>query len=91
MLSRLETTIDHLGSLRRGLVTAVKGYNDFVGSFDSRVMVQARRMQELGVASATDLEPPEEVSEALREARSEVPSTKKRAVGGRRDSGNAST
>ncbi|MGB0675851.1 MAG: DNA recombination protein RmuC, partial [Candidatus Nanopelagicales bacterium] len=58
MLTRLEKAVDHLGTLRKGLMSAVKGYNEFIGSMDSRVMVQARRMKELGVASSTDLELP---------------------------------
>ena len=70
MLTRLEKAVDHLGTLRKGLMSAVKGYNEFIGSMDSRVMVQARRMKELGVASSTDLEPPSDVTETLRESRS---------------------
>ena len=70
MLTRLEKAVDHLGTLRKGLMSAVKGYNEFIGSMDSRVMVQARRMKELGVASATDLELPSDVTETLRESMS---------------------
>ena len=70
MLTRLEKAVDHLGTLRKGLMSAVKGYNEFIGSMDSRVMVQARRMKELGVASSTDLELPSDVTETLRESRS---------------------
>jgi DNA recombination protein RmuC len=69
MLTRLEKAVDHLGTLRKGLMSAVKGYNEFIGSMDSRVMVQARRMKELGVASSTDLELPSDVTETLRESR----------------------
>ena len=70
MLTRLEKAVDHLGTLRKGLMSAVKGYNEFIGSMDSRVMVQARRMKELGVASSTDLELSSDVTETLRESRS---------------------
>jgi DNA recombination protein RmuC len=70
MLTRLEKAVDHLGTLRKGLMSAVKGYNEFIGSMDGRVMVQARRMKELGVASSTDLELPSDVTETLRESRS---------------------
>ncbi|MDA2988539.1 MAG: DNA recombination protein RmuC [Actinomycetota bacterium] len=70
MLTRLEKAVDHLGTLRKGLMGAVKGYNDFIGSLDSRVMVQARRMKELGVVSATDLEVPSDITEALRDSHS---------------------
>ncbi|HEV8025295.1 MAG TPA: DNA recombination protein RmuC [Candidatus Nanopelagicales bacterium] len=73
MLARLEKAVEHLGVLRRGLTSAVKGYNDFVGSFDTRVMVQARRMKELGVVSATELHMPADVTEALRDSRTELP------------------
>jgi Uncharacterized protein conserved in bacteria len=72
MLSRLEKSVEHLGTVRRGLASAVKGYNDFVGSFDSRVMVQARRMKELGVVAATELEMPADVTESLRDSRTEL-------------------
>ena len=70
MLTRLEKAVDHLGTLRKGLMGAVKGYNDFVGSMDSRVMVQARRMKELGVVSATELDVPSDITESLRDSRS---------------------
>lgn len=69
MLMRLEKAVDHLGTLRKGLMGAVKGYNDFVGSMDSRVMVQARRMKELGVVSATELDVPSDITESLRDSR----------------------
>ncbi len=69
MLTRLEKAVDHLGTLRKGLMSAVKGYNDFIGSLDSRVMVQARRMKELGVVSATELDAPLDITESLRDSR----------------------
>ena len=69
MLTRLEKAVDHLGTVRKGLLGAIKGYNDFVGSMDSRVMVQARRMKELGVASSTDLDVPADITESLRDSR----------------------
>lgn len=69
MLTRLEKAVDHLGTVRKGLMGAIKGYNDFVGSMDSRVMVQARRMKELGVASSTDLDVPADITESLRDSR----------------------
>lgn len=69
MLARLEKAVDHLGTMRKGLGQAIKGYNDFVGSFDNRVMVQARRMKELGVASSSDLALPGDLLETLREPR----------------------
>ena len=69
MLSRLETAAGYLAKLRKGLDGAVKGYNEFVGSFDSRVMVQARKLQEMGVAAGTDIHTPPDLTEALRDSR----------------------
>lgn len=70
MLSRLGAAVEHIDGMRRGLSQAVKGYNGFVGSFDSRVMSQARKMRELGVASQRTLDSPEEITEIPRETRS---------------------
>jgi DNA recombination protein RmuC len=69
MLKRLETASGHLGSLRRGLAGAVSGYNDFIASWDGRVMVQARRMQDMGVEGARELSSPDELPLDLREHR----------------------
>jgi len=70
MLKRLTDATAHLDKMRRGLNQAIDGYNKFVGSYDSRVMVQARRMNELGVASGVELEAPAEILELTRESKS---------------------
>jgi DNA recombination protein RmuC len=69
MLKRLLVAADHIGGLRKGLVTAVKGYNDFIGSFDGRVIVQARKMQEMGVAADLAIAAPEELLVDMRESK----------------------
>jgi DNA recombination protein RmuC len=46
---RLGTYADHLAKLGRSLQGAVGSYNDAVGSFESRVLVQARRLEEHGI------------------------------------------
>ena len=51
LYGRLRTYSDHVDRMGRGLRQAVDAYNDGVGSFQSRVLVQARRFEEL---SATD-------------------------------------
>jgi DNA recombination protein RmuC len=66
MLSRLGILVEHLDALRRGLDQAVRGYNAFVGSFDTQAMRQARRMAELGVESTRGLEAPPPLDVALR-------------------------
>jgi len=70
MLKRLTDATAHLDKMRRGLNQAIDGYNKFVGSYDSRVMVQARRMNELGVSAAAELEAPAEILELTRESKS---------------------
>ena len=52
---RLKVTADHLMKVRKGLDSAVSGYNDFVRSFDSRVIVTARKFKELEAASGKDI------------------------------------
>ncbi len=44
----------HVARLGAGLEGAVKHYNDFVGSLESRVMPSARRFNELEVEGAHD-------------------------------------
>jgi DNA recombination protein RmuC len=66
MLSRLGILVEHLDGLRRGLDQAVRGYNSFVGSFDSQAMRQARRMADLGVESTRALEAPGQLDVTLR-------------------------
>jgi DNA recombination protein RmuC len=46
---RLGTMSGHLGKLGRSLDTAVAAYNQTVGSWESRVLVAARRFEELDV------------------------------------------
>ena len=50
LYSRLRTYASHVDKMGRGLQQAVRAYNDGVGSFQSRVLVQARRFEELGAA-----------------------------------------
>jgi DNA recombination protein RmuC len=68
MLNRLGVLVEHLEQMRRGLDQAVRGYNQFVGSFDRQAMRQARRLNDLGVASGRALETPAELDVALRES-----------------------
>jgi DNA recombination protein RmuC len=60
--------------MRSGLQSAVNGYNKFVGSFDRNAMSQARKLNEMGVASTRSLDAPGEIEAALRgDARQGVP------------------
>jgi len=52
---RLGVAVSHVQKLGANLEWAVKSYNDFVGSFESRVMTSARRFEEMGSASPKSL------------------------------------
>src|SRR2546428_179313 len=54
---RLAAMGGHVVDLGKGLEGAVRHYNSFVGSLESRVMPQARRFNELEVDGAQDALP----------------------------------
>ena len=62
---RLGTMGGHLDRLGRSLTAAVGAYNKAIGSLETRVLVSARKFNELEVGDA-DLSAPEVVSEAAR-------------------------
>ena len=62
---RLATFAAHLARVGRSLGSAVGSYNDAVGSFESRVLVQARRLEEHGIDG--ELEPPAPVERLARQ------------------------
>ncbi len=66
MLSRLATLTEHVEGMRRGLEQAVRGYNAFVGSYDRQVIVQARRLHEMGVEAPKGVPGVEPVGGELR-------------------------
>jgi DNA recombination protein RmuC len=72
---RLATFAGHLGKVGRALGTAVGSYNEAVGSFESRVLVQARKLEEHGVPG--EVEAPAPVERLTREltAGNETPAT----------------
>ncbi len=58
---RLATFADHLDDVRKKLDGAVQAYNEAAGSFESRVLVSARRLKELKVTTAEELPPAEPI------------------------------
>ena len=57
---------EHFGKVGTHLDRAVGAYNDTVGSLESRVLVSARRFQELGAAGSTEIEEVSVVERATR-------------------------
>lgn len=70
--ARLRVFARHFDSLRGGLERAVDAYNRAVGSFESRVLVGARRFEELGAASGDALDPAEGVDTSPRRLAAEA-------------------
>jgi len=58
---RLATFADRLNEVRKKLDGAVQAYNEAAGSFESRVLVSARRLKELKVTTADELPPAEPI------------------------------
>ena len=67
LYSRLRTYTGHVDKMGRGLRQAVEAYNDGVGSFQSRVLVQARRFEELSATGeARQIGEPAPVEQTVR-------------------------
>ena len=52
---RIAVATVHVDKLGQNLSRAVKSYNDFVGSFETRIVTSARKFKDLGSDSAKDL------------------------------------
>ncbi len=66
LYERIGSVGGHLEKLGRSLTTAVKSYNSSVGSLETRVLVSARRFEDLDVADGGGLPRPESVTEMTR-------------------------
>jgi DNA recombination protein RmuC len=64
---RLRVFSGHLADCGKGLERAVAAYNGAIGSFESRVMVSARRFRELGAGTGGEVELLEGVTTRPRE------------------------
>lgn len=66
---RIATFVDHLGGIHKGLKTAVGSYNDAVGSYESRVVPQGKKVEEIEAPGTATVSFPklEIVDESLRE------------------------
>lgn len=64
---RIATFAGHLATVGRRLDNAVGAYNDAVGSLETRVLVSARKLKELGAVAGDDLAEIEPVERKSRE------------------------
>jgi DNA recombination protein RmuC len=55
LYDRLVKMTEHLGGLRSHLDQAVKAFNASIGSFETRVLVPARKLKEMGAATSKEL------------------------------------
>jgi DNA recombination protein RmuC len=67
---RLGTFAGHLARTGRALESAVGSYNEAVGSFESRVLVQARKLEQHGIAG--ELASPQQVERQARAVAAEL-------------------
>jgi len=63
---RLAVFADRLDDVRKRLDGAVQAYNEAAGSFESRVLVSARRLKDLKVTTGDDLPPAEPIDRVPR-------------------------
>jgi DNA recombination protein RmuC len=57
LYARVSKMTDYLDTLRTRLDSTVKAFNDTVGSYETRVLVSARKFKELGATAGTEIEP----------------------------------
>jgi DNA recombination protein RmuC len=64
--SRSGSFVEHFAKAGRQLNSATKSFDDAVGSWESRIVPQLRRIEEMGAASGKELEEPQRVDRAVR-------------------------
>lgn len=68
LYERLSVMAEHFEDLRKGLERSVESYNKAVGSFETRVLVSARRFKDLSAATGEDIPMLETVDRVARAA-----------------------
>jgi DNA recombination protein RmuC len=71
LYERLRTLTGHFTEIRKGLDRALDAYNKAVGSFETRVLVSARKFKELGASTGEDIETVETIDKSPRPIQTE--------------------
>ena len=66
LYSRLGTFTEHVAKVGRGLESAIRSYNEAVGSLETRVLPSARKFKENGIAPAAELAQLEVIDRSIR-------------------------
>jgi DNA recombination protein RmuC len=66
LVKRLASVTEQLAKASRGLDSAARAHNEVVACFDGQLLDTARRMGDLGVAGAVDLESPPQAAVSVR-------------------------
>src|SRR6476659_7642157 len=66
LYGRLATLTEHFAKVGRGLDTAVRSYNEAVGSLETRVLPSARKFRDQGISPAAELAEPGGVERTVR-------------------------
>jgi DNA recombination protein RmuC len=65
---RIRTFLNHFDGVRKGLESAANAYNSAVGALESRVLVSARKFEELGAAGKSgELPPTQDITSSIRQ------------------------
>lgn len=67
LYERISVLTDHLLEIRKGLQQSVQAYNKVVGSYESRVLVTARKFGEMGVDGGNSIKELEVIETGFRE------------------------
>ena len=73
LYKRMNTLAEHIAKIGKGLSSATKAYNSSVSSLESRVLVTARKFEELDVTGSDEMTRPEPVEELPRQLAPPVP------------------